>query len=188
VPIQLVKHVVNALRVNATMLVQLQCAIADCIVIGYFFLLRPGEHVCARGDDNHPFHLQDVSVVTPNGTFNAATATEAQLQTATAANLLFATQKNGERGETVTQGDTSSVLLSPVRALICRICHLRSVNAPADTPVCTAFVDGIPTRVTSSLLTAALCASCSAIGNNLGLRPRDIGARALRAGRAMASL
>ena len=68
--------------------------------------------MCVLGDDNHPFHLQDISVVTPNGTFNAATATEAQLQTAMAANLLFATQKNGERGETVTQGDASSVLLS----------------------------------------------------------------------------
>jgi len=168
--------------------VHLRHAIADCIVIGYFFLLRPGECVHAQGDDNHPFHLQDVSVVTPNGTFNAATATEAQLQTATAANLLFATQKNGECGKTVMQGDTSSVLLSPVRALIHHIRHLCSVNALADTSVCTAFVDGIPTRVTPSLLTAALCASCSAIGNSLGLRPRDISARALRAGGAMALL
>ena len=132
--------------------------------------------MCARGDNNHPFHLQDVSVVTPNGTFNAATATEAQLQTATAANLLFATQKNGEHDKTVMQGDASSVLLSLVSASICRIRHLHSVNAPADTPVCTAFVDGVPTRVTPSLLTAALCTSCSAIGNSLGLCPRDIGA------------
>ena len=168
--------------------VHLQRATADCIVIGCFFSLQPGECVCARGDNNHPFNLQDVSVVTPNGTFNAATATEAQLQSATAANLLFATQKNGERGKTVTQGDAFSVLLSPVRALIRRIRHLRSVCAPADTPICTAFVDGIPTHVTSSLLTAALCTSCSAIGNSLGLRPHDISARALRAGGAMASL
>ena len=132
--------------------------------------------MCTQGNDNHPFHLQDVSIVTHNGTFNAVTTTKAQLQAATAANLLFATQKNGEHGKTVMQGDASSVLLSPVRALICRIRHLRSVNAPADTPVCTAFVDGIPTRVTPSLLTAALRASCSAIGNSLGLCPRDISA------------
>ena len=144
--------------------------------------------MCARGDDNHPFHLQDVSVVTPNRTFNAATATEAQLHSATAANLLFATQKNGERGKTVTQGDASSVLLSPVRALVCCIRHLCSVNTPVDTPICTAFVDGVPTRVTSSALTAALRASCSAIGNSLGLHPRDISAQALRAGGAMALL
>ena len=37
--IQLVKHTVNALHTNATMPVQLQCAIADCIIIGHFFLL-----------------------------------------------------------------------------------------------------------------------------------------------------
>ena len=105
-----------------------------------------------------------------------------------AANLLFAMQKNSEHGKTVTQGDASSVLLSLARALIHRICHLRSVNAPVDTPICTAFVDGVPTRVTSSALTAALCTSCSAIGNSLGLRPRDISARALRAGGAMVLL
>ena len=39
VPIQLVKHAVNALRVNATMPVHLRHAIADCIVIGHSFLL-----------------------------------------------------------------------------------------------------------------------------------------------------
>ena len=156
IPIQLVKHAVNALQANATMPVHLRHAIADCIVIGCFFSLQPGEHVCTQGDDNHPFHLQDVSVVTPNGTFNAATATKAQLQAATAANLLFAMQKNGEGGKTMTQGDASSALLSPVHALICRICHLCSVNAPADTPIFTTFVDGIPNRVIPSLLAAAL--------------------------------
>ena len=34
--------------------------------------------MCAQGNDNNPFCLQDVSIVTPNGTFNAVTATEAQ--------------------------------------------------------------------------------------------------------------
>jgi len=36
--IQLVKQAVNALHTDATMPVQLQCAIADCIVIVCFFL------------------------------------------------------------------------------------------------------------------------------------------------------
>ena len=39
IPIQLVEHAANALRADATMPVQLRHAIADCIVIGYFFLL-----------------------------------------------------------------------------------------------------------------------------------------------------
>jgi len=188
IPMQLVEHTVRALRNDTTMPAQLRHAIADCIIIGYFFLLRPGEHVCARGDDNNPFHLQDVSFVTPNGTFNAATATEAQLQAATAANLLFTTQKNGERGKTVTQGDTSSALLSPVKALIRRVRHLRSINATADTPIYTVVHNGRTDRVTPTRLTAALRSSCYAIGNSLGLRPRDISARALRAGGAMALL
>ena len=44
--IQLTKRAVNALKVNATVVVQLQHAIADCIIIGCFFLLQPGECVC----------------------------------------------------------------------------------------------------------------------------------------------
>ena len=39
VPIQLVEHAVNALQANATMPVHLRHAIADCIIIGHFFLL-----------------------------------------------------------------------------------------------------------------------------------------------------
>ena len=39
VPIQLVEHAANALRVDATTPVQLRHATADCIVIGCFFLL-----------------------------------------------------------------------------------------------------------------------------------------------------
>ena len=45
VPIQLVEHAVNSLLADATMPVHLQHATADCIVLGHFFLLRPGEHV-----------------------------------------------------------------------------------------------------------------------------------------------
>ena len=39
VPIQLVEHAVNFLLADTTMPVHLQHAIADCIVIGCFFLL-----------------------------------------------------------------------------------------------------------------------------------------------------
>ena len=39
IPIQLVKHTVNALQANATTLVHLQHATADCIIIGHFFSL-----------------------------------------------------------------------------------------------------------------------------------------------------
>ena len=86
------------------------------------------------------------------------------------------------------QGDASAVLLSLVPALICHICHLHSSNALPDASICATFQDGNTDRVTPSLLTAALCTSCSAIGNSLGLRPHDISARALRASRDMASL
>ena len=53
IPMQLVEHAVHSLRNDTTLPTQLRYAIADCIIIGYFFLLRPGEFVCATGDDNH---------------------------------------------------------------------------------------------------------------------------------------
>ena len=123
VPIQLVEHAVNSLLADTTMPVHLWHAMADCIVIGCFFSLRPGECVHARGDDNHPFHLQDISIVTPNGTFNAAAATKAQLQAATAANLLFAMQKNGECSKSRCRPGTRAQRRCPIASQFCRAHH-----------------------------------------------------------------
>ena len=61
-------------------------------------------------------------------------------------------------------------------------------DAPPNTPLHTVYVNGYPRRVTASDLTRALKESCATIGPSLGIHPKDISARALRAGGATAML
>jgi hypothetical protein len=185
IPIQLVTHAAVA-AYNATN--ELTRAIADCAILGFFFLLRPGEHTHSY-TDNHPFRLQDVSFFCASAWHNAATAELQLLQTATQVLLNFTTQKNGEENEAVAHGSTNSDLVSPVKAVSRRVTHLRFWQATPDTPLHTVCVSNLKTRnVTSGALTNMLRSSCSVLGGSIGIRPADISARALRAGGAMALL
>jgi len=51
IPIQLVRHAYDLLSSSKDVF---QIAMADLLVIGFFFLLRPGEHTYDR-ENNHPF-------------------------------------------------------------------------------------------------------------------------------------
>jgi hypothetical protein len=71
---------------------QNQHAIADMIIIAFFFLLRPGEY-CLSKTDSDPFLLADVQFWIGHQRLNTMTATPAQLLQATFASLTFTTQK-----------------------------------------------------------------------------------------------
>ena len=150
-------------------------------------MLRPGEHTYAN-DNNHPFRLQDTSFESgPTPAQNGALIPLPQLHSATRVNLNFTTQKNGEKNESLTHGDTSDTILSPVSAVRRRVLHLRQHNAPPTTPLHTYFTSSSSTkRITSTQLTKRLRTSCTEIGSTLGLAPKEISAKALRAGGAMA--
>ena len=125
---------------------------------------------------------------TPPQTVNAVNISLEQIEAATKCHLEFTDQKNGEKGEAVTHGDNTELLLSPLKAVRRRIEHLRQHHAPANTPLFTVYTpEGVQT-VTSRHITAALRQSCKIIGPDLGISPKDISARALRAGGAMALL
>ena len=185
VPLALARHAVNSQDPSNPV----QSAIRDLLIIGYFFLLRPGEHAYS-GRAGHPFRLCDTSFDVPGAAaFNGATISEASLATAVRVNLNFSTQKNGDRNESITHGDTGDVLLSPVQAVRRRVSHLRLHHASPLTPLFTVFLPaGRRAHVTCNHLTLALRSSCRHIGASLGLLPSDISARALRAGGAMALL
>ena len=185
-PIQLIEHTVNALQTTA-----FEKAIADLIVTGFFFLLRPGEHTySSEAEYDRPFRLCDVSFDIPNVcTANAAVTELTCLASANRVHLNFTNQKNGEKDEVISHGDTTETLLSPLKALRRRINHLRHWQAASDTPLHTVFLpNGRRHRVTAADINGALKKSCTAIGASLGLSPSDISARALRAGGAMALL
>lgn len=182
IPITLVAHACAALTGSA-----LLQTIANLLVVGFFYLLRPGEYTYdAR--NNHPFRLQDITFETAHGMLNAAIAPVAHLRTAFRVLLHFTTQKNGERGQTITHGDTNNPILSPLKAVLRQVLHLRQHNAPPETPLHTAYIQGTPHPVRAQQLTNALRASCKSIGKSLGLTSSDISVRALRSGGCMALL
>ena len=178
VPIQLVRHAYQALLASS---LAHGPVVANMLVIGYFFLLRPGEYT-HDAKNNHPFRLQDVTFTTPMGLLNAATAPEHVLLQATLVLLYFSTQKNGIRGQAISHGDTSDSELSPLQAVLRQVLYLRQHRAPPDTPLHTYFDHSGTHRVTARMITAALKASCKIIGPSLGLTPSDITAHALRNG------
>ena len=183
IPLQLVRHVVNRLDFTNPF----QAAKADALIIGFFYMLHPGEHTW-DSTNHHPFRFCDASFsLGDNPASNGVTISDADLEAATRVFLNFTTQKNGEKDEAITHGDTSDPILSPVAAVRRRVRHLRLHHAPAETPLYTVFLpDGTTKNILSSYLTQELRYSCSQLSDVLGISPREVSARALRAGGAMA--
>ena len=180
IPLQLLKHVCTALY-NP-----LAKAIANMLIIGFYFLLRPGEYTYSA-QNNHPFRLQDVTFQTPKGLVNAATAPIRLLRTATKVLLNFTTQKNCVKDQPITHGDTTNPLLSPLKAVLRQVLLLRKHRAPPTTPLYTYYdVQDNPQSITAKHLTNTLKAACRDIGLSLGISPKDISARALRNGGCVA--
>ena len=165
-----------------------EAAKADALIIGFFYMLRPGEHTWDR-KNNHPFRFCDVSFSQDAAaSMNAVTISDAAMDAATRVFLNFTTQKNGEKDEAITHGSTLDPRLNPVAAVRRRVQHLRLHHAPPDTPLYyTVFLSsGAHKNILSSHLTSELRLSCAELGDSLGIYPREISARALRAGGAMA--
>ena len=165
-------------------------AVADLIIVGFFYLLRPGEH-CYNKENDTPFRLQDVSFTIPNHAptnVNACQSTADLRGSASLVHLNFTNQKNGRKDEAVTHGVTPDPMLSPLHAVARRVAHLQAHSASADTPLHTVFLPTGPARVTGRHITTALRRSCTVVGPSVGLNHHDISARALRAGGAMALL
>ena len=191
VPIQVLHHALAIASHHADDLPM--TAIVDMAVIAFFFLLRPGEYTGHTADRaTTPFTMGDVQMFIGSRRLDLLLAPPAELAAATAASLTFTTQKSGVRGEVVHHGCSGSPSCCPTRALARRILYLRSNAAPPDTPLGTYFSQGPAGHsshpVTSAKITDLLKSSAGILGPTLGLLPKDISARSLRAGGAMALL
>ena len=69
-------------------------AVADMIIIAFFFLLHPGEYTGTKSDSS-PFRLSDVTFSVGRTVFDTSTATNNDLAAATFVILTFSTHKNG---------------------------------------------------------------------------------------------
>jgi hypothetical protein len=160
--------------------------------IAFFYLNRPGEYAKPTSSDSlsAPFRLCNVEFSIGLRVFNASLASVSDIRLATFASLIFTNQKNAVRGEKVGHARTGHSSSCPVLALIHRVLNLRLHSAPPTAPLYLCFLSSsaTPASVTSACITAMLRLSATALYLTLGIDPKNISARSLRAGGAMALL
>lgn len=163
-------------------------AIADMIIIAFFYLLRPGEYTDSPSSDTTPFTLGDVQLFQGQRRLDLQSATDEELLRASAASLTFTTQKNGIPGEVIRLGRSGAAYCCPTLAIVRRVLHLRANGAPLSTPLARAFTSVGSRPVTPSQITQHLRMAVQYLGTDLGFLSSEISARSLRAGGAMALL
>lgn len=162
-------------------------ASGDCLLLAYYFLLRPGEYSgVPRTDADDLFRLQDVGVLIGHRRLAPLTCPVADLQAATFVTLTFTTQKNGVRGETIGHGRSSHPTNCPVHALVRRLTQLRAAGATATTPLNAYRTPGdVWHFVLAADITTLIRHAVSFLPD---LVAADFSARCTRAGGAMALL
>ncbi|KAI2513453.1 hypothetical protein MHU86_927 [Fragilaria crotonensis] len=166
-------------------------AAADCLVLGFYFLLRPGEYL---GTPRHPtggplFRLRDVQLWIGTRALDTLTCSPTELLAATFVCLTFREQKNGVRNETIGHGRSGHPHLCPVHCVAARVVALRQSAATADTPL-----NAFRPSATSPFRYVAAADLTTRIRAALLLHPdpaytlADVTVRSTRAGGAMALL
>ncbi len=185
IPLPVITHAAQLCHLAAT---PLATTIADMLVLGFFFLLRPGEYAFTNNPDACPFRLCDLHLLRGSTRLSPYFATDAELDSATHIALEFTNQKNGTRGELVGHSRSGDPRWCPVQAAINRIKHFRLHRARLDIPLYSYFHHGTWTAVPSTVLTAHLRSAAMALGAVSGISASDISARSLRPSGAMALL
>lgn len=184
IPFTLIQHL------SSLAATPLSTGVADMSILGFFFLLRPGEHTAASAhSDSSPFTLSDVTFRTGGHLLPAHSGDLQLIRSATFVTLRFRRQKNGTTNELIGHARSGHPTVCPVLALIRRTQHLRHFLAAPDTPLCTVFTAPLAsTSITSQHLTTALRSVATTLYPITGFPASDVSARALRAGGAMALL
>jgi hypothetical protein len=189
IPIPILHHAVNKVYNDPNPKPALQASV-DMMIVGYYFLMRPGEHCHTTAEGGHPFLFENVELFIGSEFIDIETATLFTLQAATFVKLTFTIQKNGVRGEKIGHGRSGHLLFCPVLAIVRRLWHHRTHRAPTNTPLHCWFatVGGVPHNTASTTITKIVRDSCAALGDFYGVKPSEICARSLRASGAMALL
>ncbi len=185
VPLPVIMHAVaQGYRANLPQ----TTTISDMLLLGFFFLLRPGEYACTNNPDSAPFRLCDTHLLIHTRRLDPTTCTEADLNAVTHVALEFTTQKNGVRGELVGLGRSGHPQCCPVRALVNRVKHLRLHRAPPTMPIYSYHNGTQWHAIDTTTLTRHLRYAAAAIGATSGITATDISIRSLRSSGAMALL
>lgn len=184
VPVSVIRHI-SYLAQNSNQDQAHYQALADMIIIAFFYLLRPGEYTDTNSEST-PFRLEDVQLFIGPTRLCLTTAPSSLLQQARFASLTFTDQKNGVRGEVIGLGRSGDPFLCPVQAIVRRILYLRANNATPSTPLARLF--NTSSRVSAASITTLLRDAVTFLGPSIGFLPTDVSARCLRAAGATALL
>lgn len=165
-------------------------ATADLINDGFYYLLRGGEYSKTNnpGGNTIPFSVRDMTFRNSQGRLVPLTSSLRALLAAKEATMRIPNQKNGVKGQCITQQCTGTPW-SPVKSLARRVHHILSNGGTFNTPIY-AYKD--PTYwswryIDTRHINTTLKEAAGAVGlYDLGYTPADISSHSLRAGGAMA--
>jgi hypothetical protein len=184
VPIQVIQH---TLALATTSPSADNLAMANMILIAFFFLMQPGEQTVTK--DNTPFKLHNIQLHVGAHRYNATTIPLHLLPSASFVTYTYDTQKNQLHNKATGLGHSSIGGCCPLAATAQQVQYLREHNAPPDTPLGTYFLlNGSSNTVTSNHITKTLRFSLHFFSTTLGITSQDISAHSLRAAGAMALL
>jgi hypothetical protein len=164
-----------------------EMAVADMIVIAFFFLLRPGEYTGTISDDV-AFRLQDVGLYIQGRKLDLRAASDAELKISTSASYTFTTQKNGNQNEKVVQGLSGDPWCFPVKATVRRVLLHRCHKATSVTTLAAFYRGRRRTLIKAKDVTEVVRNVMRLNVPHTGIEASEVRTRSLRAGGAMALL
>lgn len=171
--------------------------VADLIIVGFFWLLRPSEYLFPTNKESRTqaFLFQHIHLTIGGRPYSAPTAPlhdETDLARISHAELEFTDQKNAVKGERVGHRPTSDSFLCGVKALGRIALRLRRLKAAPNTPLYNHY-NSHPDHacwysVKSKHVTNALRHSATPLQTHTGIAPSLLTTRSLRPGGATALL
>ena len=135
-PISVLRTLNSAAQVGSNR----QQAISDLAWIAFFFLLWPSEYCQGVTDTvSTPFRLWYIHFFIGNQPTPATTATPQECAAATFISILFTTQKNGVKGESIGHGTTGHPRACAVAAIRRRVAYLQHHSVTSHTPLASVF-------------------------------------------------
>lgn len=169
-------------------------AIANMICAAFFFCLRPGEYTGTTTDDQ-AFALEDVVFFLGQRRLYNETASDHDIENATAVHLIFTTQKNGIKGDVIAHARSRDPYCCPVTSLSRQFMSHRKEFRRRDVPydgtvkLATYYnLRNVRVPIKASQVTYRLRWHAGVLKPTTGIDPSTISARSLRAGGAMSLL
>jgi hypothetical protein len=147
---------------------------ADMLILGFIFLLHPGEYAYTANPESTPFHLCDLHLMVGNRHLHHLTCSDYDLTQVNFISLEFTNQKNGVRGEIIGLGQSGDPTFCSVTALISQIRHLCAHRTHPTTPIYNYFYHQKWHPISAATLTTTLRNTMTIMGPSFGIHPSDI--------------